>query len=428
MPVTVPPFLFGAPGTHTAPFTYTVPGSGEVAPYTATATFDGTGSSGVFVPCLSMYSQDGVLLARLPLTVSTIAQGGSAEVTWAPFLGTGTGAKPSAAGLGFQKGGVLVGTEPIVDFIDSTSSTFALVDDTVNTRVTVTATATGSVAFTFGDGSDGALHYDGTTTILGMAPVGGVYTLTRDINATSIIVDAAATIKPSGWRIFATGTLSNAGSINANGNAPNLNNGGVAQVNTGYYTFRGYGGGAGAGGVPGAPGADTPTGFVIGGSGGHGGTTATAAGGLGGVASPNAQVPSQKKVYAFWLFGAGISSNAATPTLSGMQGGAGGGAGGPGPGPTNHAGQGGGGGGGVLFIAAHLIANTGTISANGGNCGAVTFSDQGIGGGGGAGGVGVFSNGFTGNTPTVAGGTKGTGGVTTAATDGAVGTLTQIVF
>ncbi len=425
---TVPPFLFQNKGSFAVPFTYTVTGAGEVAPYTATATFDGSGAGGDFVPCLSFYSIEGVLLARLPLTVQTITAGQSAEVTWAPFLGTGTGKKPPSAASTYQSNGTPVGTEPILDFVDSATATFALADDSVSTRVTVSATATGSVAFAFGDGSDGPLHYDGTNPVLGMAPASGVYTLTRDIYATTILVDAAATIKPSGWRIFATGALTNNGSINADGNPPTVNVGGTNLSNAGYFTFRGVNGGSGSGGSPGGVGASVPAGFVLGGAGGHGGTTATSAGGLGGNATRNAQFLSQVKIYALWAFGAAITSNGSSPALGGLEGGAGGGAGGSGPTPNSHAGQGGGGGAGVIMIAAFTVANTGTISANGGDCGAVNFSDQGVGGGGGGGGVGVFCNGYTGANPTVRGGTKGTGGVTTAATDGSPGTLTQIVF
>ena len=38
----------------------------------------------------------------------------------------------------------------------------------------------------FGDGSDGALVFDGSTTILGMVPSANVYTLTRNIFATNL--------------------------------------------------------------------------------------------------------------------------------------------------------------------------------------------------------------------------------------------------
>jgi hypothetical protein len=93
---TVPPFLFAAQGTFNAPFTYKVPGSGEVQPQTASATFDGSGASSSFLPTLSFYAQSGNLIARLPLTSGAIPAGGSAEVTWAPFL-----SGPSSSSTGF---------------------------------------------------------------------------------------------------------------------------------------------------------------------------------------------------------------------------------------------------------------------------------------------------------------------------------------
>ena len=49
-----------------------------------------------------------------------------------------------------------------------------------------------AAASAIGTGVDGALVYDGTTTILGMAPTTLAYTLTRDISATNITVNAGS--------------------------------------------------------------------------------------------------------------------------------------------------------------------------------------------------------------------------------------------
>src|SRR5690349_13649910 len=46
----------------------------------------------------------------------------------------------------------------------------------------------GLCADLLGDGSDGAITFDGTTTIAGVVPAAGVYTLTRSIAALSIFV------------------------------------------------------------------------------------------------------------------------------------------------------------------------------------------------------------------------------------------------
>jgi hypothetical protein len=84
---TVPPYLFEAPGTHDAPFTFAVPASLEVMPYTAHATFDGTGASGDFRPCLTFLGVDGVVLGRY-FPADVVKQGDVQEVTYTPPFGT----------------------------------------------------------------------------------------------------------------------------------------------------------------------------------------------------------------------------------------------------------------------------------------------------------------------------------------------------
>lgn len=69
----------------------------------------------------------------------------------------------------------------------------------------------------FGTGADGAVAFDGSTTILGLVPAGNIYTMTRDIHCTNITINNGVTIKPAGYRIYATGTLTNNGTISNNG-------------------------------------------------------------------------------------------------------------------------------------------------------------------------------------------------------------------
>lgn len=71
-------------GPVSVPYTYTLSTTEAWQPEMVTATFDGTGASGTFVPCLSVYAQDGTLLGRFPATA--VAPTNTAEVTWAPFL------------------------------------------------------------------------------------------------------------------------------------------------------------------------------------------------------------------------------------------------------------------------------------------------------------------------------------------------------
>lgn len=72
-------------GPLAVPALYTVPGNQTISPLSITATLDGSGASGAFLACVSIYSQTGALIARVP-TSQSIAAGDSSEVTWAPFL------------------------------------------------------------------------------------------------------------------------------------------------------------------------------------------------------------------------------------------------------------------------------------------------------------------------------------------------------
>ena len=83
-----------------APYTYEVPASLEVQPYTATATYDGTGASEDFIPVLSVYSQTGALLGRV-FPQGTVTMGDSTVVTYVPPFGSAA-SSPSPSGSGIQ--------------------------------------------------------------------------------------------------------------------------------------------------------------------------------------------------------------------------------------------------------------------------------------------------------------------------------------
>ena len=79
-----------------------------------------------------------------------------------------------------------------------------------------------------GDGHDGALTFDGTTTIVladgtNLVPSSSVYTLVEDIYPSSMTVNAAVEVKLNGYRIICSGTITvnsggTNGKITANGN------------------------------------------------------------------------------------------------------------------------------------------------------------------------------------------------------------------
>lgn len=92
-------------GPLAVPFEYTLAPQEAFEPFSVSAVFHGAGASGPFLACCSFYSQDGSLIARCPTAVP-IAAGGSAEVTYAPFLdGRGSGGGLTTLAWGRLTGG-----------------------------------------------------------------------------------------------------------------------------------------------------------------------------------------------------------------------------------------------------------------------------------------------------------------------------------
>jgi len=318
-----------------------------------------------------------------------------------------------------------------------------------------------SAAFT-GSGNDGTVDFDGTNTFSFASKSGNTYTLTRDVESTTLTIQSGITLKTEGYRIFSQVSITNHGTISANGG-----DGG----NGGDGTYDDAGGGQGAAGTAGAaahsagslPGASagvaglagaaigscTPSNGTAGidtnpsmgvsgangGGGGYGGgcsTQGTTQGAGIATASKNLPTTAVSAYFPLDLY----------PTIAAILGSAGSGGGGGGGGgdyanPTGGSGGGGGGSGGAggtIVIFSPAIQNDGTISVNGGNggnggnVGGSTSNDRGGGGGGGgsgSGGVIIFVYSTLTNTGTisVSAGTAGTGGSSggTGANDGSNG-------
>ena len=86
MAVAADQIAINLPSVSSAPSDYVVPGSQEIELQTVTATFDGTGASGTFLPALQIISDGGITLATFIDTSVSVAAGGSAEVTFGTFL------------------------------------------------------------------------------------------------------------------------------------------------------------------------------------------------------------------------------------------------------------------------------------------------------------------------------------------------------
>ncbi len=279
-----------------------------------------------------------------------------------------------------------------------------------------------------GDGSDGALDfiYAGSTAVAGATLSGGVYTLTRDIFATSITVEQNVVIKPAGFRIRCQGTLyfntanlsaqsvPTPGVISDNGGNASGITPGAALTTSGTLQRKSFIGGAQ--GTQGSQGT-AATFLSLGGVGGAGGAQNGSQYGGAQSAVPVGPTGAQGSVHDENFVNNGfITANpliGAQPTCGGAGGG-----GGEFGGSTSVAGSGGAGGG-VIYIAAGYIGGTGTIEALGGNGGnsSGTGSTAGPGGGGG-GGVLILAT----KSPVVTNGANGVG-LTLSVAGGAAGTV-----
>lgn len=272
---------------------------------------------------------------------------------------------------------------------------------------TVAQLGTGSGVF--GSGTDGALVLDGSSAVTGFTRSGSVYTPTRDIMATDLTVNSGVTLElRQSWRLYATGTFSNAGTVRGSGQ----NGACPAAGSANNWGSLGRGGSAGAGATGAGAVSASWDGAVkskLQGNGGNGGAGASGAGGVAAV-----QAAADHSYGSVWGFhtvpgcigGYTIGNIAGTGSAIQLSGG-GGGAGGGGDG-TNFGG-GGGSGGNPILIVARYFTNSGTVTAAGGDGGSSTTGNTG-GGGGGGGGVIIISSVTYSNsgTITVAGGAGGT--------------------
>jgi len=282
----------------------------------------------------------------------------------------------------------------------------------------------------YGDGSDGTGLFDGTTTVQGIAPIGNVYTLTRDLVLSSALVSSGVTVKLQGFKLFALTGIANVGTISSNGNAgvtAASNAGGApgAASNAGS-TGQGTAGGAGAAGnAVGTGGTVSAAGFpnaaANAGQGGNGGQSGANAGGSGGAITALVATKGTGRTLMALTSGMTFGSAGVNVYIGGSGGGGGAGSG------AADGGGGGGGGAGVSIVASPLIVNTGSIIATGGVGGGGLVATNSGGGAGGGGGVNItVSRVFQGNLPTALGGAPGAStGTAQAAQSGNFGTVIQ---
>lgn len=268
----------------------------------------------------------------------------------------------------------------------------------------------------YGSGADGALTLDGSASIVvggaTIAPVGGVYTLTRDVEATTITMSSTAQLRTAGFRVRCwklVGESTNR--IHDDGNdASGSTNG--ATISGGTLQRNGSQGGVGVGIAANGNSGNNVT-IGVGGVGGTGGAAGVRSGGSGGtVSSMTATAGRYPGGFASLTGWAGTTGS---PSAQAVSGGSGGGSGGNATGAGTSSG-GGGGGAGRVYIAALEVDYAGTIAADGGDGGAASGGGNAGGGAGGGGGEVLLITEQLTRTPTLsAGGGAGGAGVGTGA-------------
>ncbi|HSW99049.1 MAG TPA: hypothetical protein VLF71_04370 [Candidatus Saccharimonadales bacterium] len=262
-----------------------------------------------------------------------------------------------------------------------------------------------------GDGSDGAATLDGTATVAWASLAGSTYTMSRDALTTALTVRPGITLVCAGFRICCQGTLTNNGTVSADGNNATSATGAAAS------TPRSMGTGAKGG-----------NGNTTAGSAGNIGGFGVGAGGAGGNGAGNAGAAAVSPQSTLnWMLRNGHSIASGTIGYAGSTSAVVGGSGGSGGGGDGtNKGGGGGTGGSVIAVLARSFVNSGALSAIGGNGFAPTVGNCGGGGGGGGGGIFIFSINPATNTGTTAvtggAGAAGVGGGT-AGGNGAAGTV-----
>jgi hypothetical protein len=98
------PLLIRGPESQPAPSEYELTAGEAFVPESVTASFDGSGAAGSFLPCLSIYAQSGELLSRT--FPDEVAAGDTAEVTFAPLLRAAQAAAAAGTGYPFAVSGI----------------------------------------------------------------------------------------------------------------------------------------------------------------------------------------------------------------------------------------------------------------------------------------------------------------------------------
>lgn len=132
-------------GTASTPAHFTIPGNGQIRPKAIFASVDGTGAATAFLPAIKVISDGGETVGIYP-TQTSVAAGGSADVSWFPGVGvTGSGNIPPIPGTIL---GTYFGLSPAADF---TTNSNAFVQTNFPTNTTFTKVSATSYLMLLGE-------------------------------------------------------------------------------------------------------------------------------------------------------------------------------------------------------------------------------------------------------------------------------------
>jgi hypothetical protein len=268
----------------------------------------------------------------------------------------------------------------------------------------------------FGSGRDGAIDFDGSSTITlwdgtTIVPSGSVYTLPQDIEATTLRIRSGVRVDTGGFVVYGNGlaTFDDATAILSRngGNASGVTPGTGVSGGTLGSTSTGGASGRSTTGTGTSPGGQTQ---ALGNRGGGGGTAGGNAGGASGTRTVPSAANGAWMTLGFLQRGCRLF-NGANSQLS--NGGSGGGSGGCNTGTGTASSGAGGAGGGVLVAFLRYVTGPGILEASGGGGGNASATGNGAAAGGGGGGGGYAALVTSSSSPSVTvralGGTFGTG-------------------
>lgn len=150
----MPDVLIRQGGSGAAPQIYKVPDTSEIILKALFASFDGSATTATWKPCIRIIAPGGSVVGEYTAD-SKVAPGGSADTSFAPFLGRGGGSGSDL--LDFELNDILLATEPAIDFEDGGGVTWQVNDDQTNNRAKVSAivqTGTSTPSVTLSSGTN----------------------------------------------------------------------------------------------------------------------------------------------------------------------------------------------------------------------------------------------------------------------------------